>query len=75
MFKKQRHERLYAPFYKKSKEDKRWIRATFRSTQSQSDVEYRALPKEIAVRRYQSWLLTPFKDGINEIRELRPIKN
>lgn len=67
-----RKQRKYAPFVKQGK---RWIRATFRSEQSQSDVEYSAFPKEIAVRRYQNWLLAPFFNGIDEIRELRPVKD
>jgi hypothetical protein len=63
-----RLKRLYAPFFKKSKDDKKWIRATW----NDGDLKP-AYKKEQAVRIYQNWLLAPYLDGVDEIRELRPI--
>lgn len=63
-------KRLYAPFFKKSKDDKKWTRATWK------DGEFKpAYAKDQAVRIYQNWLLAPFMEGIDEIRELRPVKD
>jgi hypothetical protein len=70
-----RLKRLYAPFFKKSKDDKKWIRATFTMTNQgiQETKEFRGYKKETAVRVYQNWLLAPYLDGVDEIRELRSI--
>lgn len=65
-----RNERKYAPFVKVGK---RWIRATF-TTPENTTHEYQPFRKQTAVRIYQNWLLAPFLNGIDEIRELRPIK-
>jgi hypothetical protein len=66
-----RNQRKYAPFVKVGK---RWIRATF-TTPEGNTYEYQPWRKEAAIRIYQSWLLAPFLNGINEIRELRPVKD
>jgi hypothetical protein len=64
-----RLKKLYAPFYRKAKGDK-WIRAT------RTDGYFmQAYKKDSAVKIYQDWLLAPFLNGIDEIRELRPIKD
>lgn len=61
-----RKPRKYAPFIKQGN---KWIRVTW-----QDGSEKSAFPKEQAIRIYQNWLLAPFLNGINEIRELRPVK-
>lgn len=72
---KKRLPRLYAPFFKKSKDDKRWIRATWPASDKGLVPEHprSAYPLNTAIRVYQDWLLAPFMEGIDEIRELRPI--
>ena len=68
-------KRLYAPMFKKSKDDKRWTWATFTMTNEgvQKTKRFRPLVKETAIRVYQDWLLAPFLEGVDEIRGLRPI--
>lgn len=71
-----RKQRKYAPFVKQGK---RWIRATYqvesvREPGLMLTFEYTPHTKQSAIVRYQSWLLAPFLNGINEIRELRPVK-
>lgn len=60
-----RLKRLYAPY---TKVNGKWVRATWKDGE-----ERPAFRKEKAVRIYQDWLLAPFMQGIDEIRELRPI--
>ena len=67
-----RKQRKYAPFVKVGK---RWKRLTWHCSVTNTDIEYSGYTKEIAVRRFQNWLLAPFLNGIDEIRELRPVKD
>jgi hypothetical protein len=62
-----RKQRKYAPFVKVGK---RWIRATWKDGENKP-----AFTKEQAIRIYQHWLLAPVMEGINETRELRPVKD
>ena len=64
---KKRLPRLYAPFFRKSKDEK-WQRATWKDGTNKG-----GFVKSDAVRIYQHWLLAPFLEGIDEIRELRPL--
>ena len=65
-----RKQRKYAPFVKVGK---RWIRAKYNT--QENDCEMPAMRKDTAIRFYQNWLLAPFLNGVNEIRELRPVKD
>ena len=73
-----RMKRLYAPYVKNEKG--KWERAGYSVNVNSVDgipisqkVVYTAMFKDTAIRRYQNWLLAPFLDGVDEIRELRPI--
>lgn len=74
-----RKHRKYAPFVKVGK---RWYRAGYskpceypHNTGMEQKILYNALPKEQAIKVYQNWLLAPFLNGIDEIRELRVVKD
>lgn len=70
--------RLYAPFFKKSKDDKRWKRAMWPASDKGLVPEHpmKAYKHEYAVKVYQDWLLAPLLGYCEyEVRELRPVKD
>lgn len=68
-----KNARLYAPHVKVGN---RWRRAKIQmiSGFTLPSGEAMAFRKEVAIEVYQNWLLAPFLQGVDEVRELRPVK-